>query len=226
MRMSEAQLEETIAPALEQGRVMSLKTYLLSEYGESTLHLLTTRILEHYKRVDLRGIAYTLTKELVINATKANLKRMIFKDLNLDIDDPGDYETGMKRFKEILEEGDFRKYKQRFRELDHWTMVTFVHSKDVLNIKVKNSFPILAIEEQRVRDKLGQARSFNSLADLLNEIDGTEGAGLGLSMICVTLNNQGIDNRAFTLKSNEYDETAAKLEIPLNDDYIPRLARY
>ena len=223
MQMQSPPSEEQLEAAIARGRILTLKTYLLSEKGRGIIERIGGKILEHFGREDLKTLTYTLTKELVMNATKANLKRAIFKELGLDIHSHADYEIGMQRFKEVLEDSKSQEYKSVFKAADYWTMITYYYDATVLNIKVKNSFPILPVEEERVREKLATARTYTSLAELLADMDRTEGAGLGLAMICVSLNNKGIDNRSFTLRSNEYDETAAKLEIPLSDEYVPKL---
>ncbi len=221
MLLSEPPSEEYLDEAISQGRILTLKTYLLSEYGRGMLDRIAGRILDYYGRSDLRSLVYTLTKELVMNATKANLKRAIFLEMGLDIQSTADYQKGMARFKEVLEESAAHRYRSVFVRAKYWTMITFYYNPTVLNVKVKNSFPILPIEEARVREKLENARQYTSIAELLADMDRTEGAGLGLAMICVSLGNKGIDSRSFTLRSNDYNETAARLEIPLSDDFRP-----
>ena len=52
--------------------------------------------------------------------------------------------------------------------------------------------------------------------------DDTEGAGLGLAMVGILLDESGIDKHSFTLYSNQYNETAARLEIPLTENHVSR----
>ena len=54
-----------------------------------------------------------------------------------------------------------------------------------------------------------------------------EGAGLGITMVGILLDQSGIDKHSFTLYSSEkYNETIAKLEIPLVDDYISKRTKF
>ena len=96
MPKSQAELESIIGNAVETGKTISLKTYFLSDYGENILNLMTSTILKKFNRMDLMEISYTSAKELVINATKANLKRVLYKQLDLDIRNPEHYEKGVK----------------------------------------------------------------------------------------------------------------------------------
>ena len=92
------------------------------------------------------------------------------------------------------------------------------------NIKVKNNFPLLPIEESRIRDKFQKATSFSSLIDFFMEYgDSTEGAGMGITMVGILLDQSGINKHSFSLYSSEkYNETVAKIEIPLHDGYISK----
>jgi len=44
----------------------------------------------------------TILREIIVNATKANAKRIYFKKLNLDINDPQSYKTGIEHFKKDI----------------------------------------------------------------------------------------------------------------------------
>ena len=60
-------------------------SYAMSSDVENTLDKIISRILNKYKRPDLKSLVYTCTKELAINGTKANLKRIFFTEKGLDI---------------------------------------------------------------------------------------------------------------------------------------------
>lgn len=223
MPQTEEQVRADILRSLDKNDIITFRTYYLSDYGEMVLRLIASSILERYGRMDLMDIVYSAAKELVINATKANLKRVIFSDLGLDLLNPGDYEKGMQIFKEQLVEEKIRQYEHMFKKLDYPVITTFYYWPNVLNIKVKNSFVLLPEEEKKIRSKFERAHSFANLLDFYMEYgDDTEGAGLGLAMVGILLDESGVDKHSFTLYSNQYNETAARLEIPLTEDYVPR----
>jgi hypothetical protein len=184
LKKTESELKDIIQNSVNKNQVLSMKTYLLSDYGESILKLIAAAILEKFNRMDLMEIAYSSAKELVINATKANLKRVLYKELGLDITNPEDYDKGLTEFKGNLTEDKIMNYKPLFKKYDLPVTATFYFTKDVLNIKVKNNFPLLPIEEERIRDKFQKATSFSSLIDFFMEYgDSTEGAGMGITMV-------------------------------------------
>ncbi len=227
-KKSPAELQPIIEEALERGQVLSVQTYYLSDYGEKVLNLVTSSILKRYGREDLVDVVYTSAKELVINATKSNLKRVLFARIGLDLYNPADYEEGMKHFKEELKEENIRKYKSLFREYQFTVTITFYYSPNVLNIKIKNNTQLIPQEEERIRAKFAKAVSYANLFDFyLEHGDDTEGAGMGLTLVGILLNQSGIDKHQFTLYSSpHYNETTARLEIPLSAEYISRRDRF
>lgn len=209
---------------VDREKVISVKTYFLSDYGELLIQSIIREILTKYDRMDLLDMAYSAAKELVINGTKANLKRIIFRELELNMNNPIDYEKGLKYFKENLAEDKIRMYKKKFKSNDMPVTCTLYFNENVLNIKVKNNFPLMPHEEERIRNKFNKARDFSSLIDYFMEYgDESEGAGLGLTMVGIMLDESGANRHAFSLYSNmEFNETVAKIEIPLNHNYRPK----
>lgn len=224
MRRSESEVREIVKKAVSQNKIISVKTYLLSDYGEFLLKLICEFILTRFDRMDLMEICYSSAKELVINATKANVKRVLFKQRGLDISNAEDYEKGIEEFKANLREEKIVQFKNDFIKYDFPVTATFYYSKDVMNIKVKNNFPLLSKEEERIRDKFKKATSFASLIDFFMEHgDSTEGAGMGITMVGILLDQSGISKHSFSLySSDKYNETVAKIEIPLNPSYISK----
>jgi hypothetical protein len=228
VKKTDSQIRKIVDEAVLQQKTITLVTYTLSDYGEQTLKIMLAGILEKYNRIDLFDIAYTAAKELIINGTKANLKRIIFGKMNLNPHDEEEYNTGMDFFRENLTEQKIRGYRNSFRERNLPVTVTLYYSPNVLNIKVKNHFPLLPIEEKRIREKFSNTTSFANLFDFFMEYgDNTEGAGLGITMVGILLDQSGIDKHAFTLYSSlKYNETIAKLEIPLIEDYVSKRHKF
>jgi hypothetical protein len=224
LRKSESEVRNIVAKAVRENKIISMKTYLLSDYGETLLKIICENILNQYGRIDLMEICYSSAKELVINATKANVKRVLFKQQGLEINNPEDYDRGIEEFKSHLSEERVVKFKADFIKYDFPVTATFYYSKDVMNIKVKNNFPLTPQEEERIRDKFKKATSFASLIDFFMEHgDSTEGAGMGITMVGILLDQSGISKHSFSLySSDKYKETVAKIEIPLNPNYISK----
>lgn len=219
---------ETIDRTIAEGRTISLVTWILTDYGEFLLHHIAASILQRSGRSELLDIVYPAVKELVINATKANMKRVFFAEQGIDAMNTDDYDKGMTLFKDKLTETMIMHHRKDFKDRDFKITITFYYTDKVMNIKVKNNFPLLPREEERIREKFENAQSFTSLLDFyMAHGDDTEGAGLGITMVGILLDQSGIDRHAFTVfEKPGYSETAARLEIPLHEDYIPRRRQF
>ena len=66
------------------------------------LNSLVSKILSRNNIVFLQSTLMTILRELIINAVKANSKRVYFQTKNLDIRDLEQYEEGMENFKEYI----------------------------------------------------------------------------------------------------------------------------
>lgn len=218
--------KKIIKKAIENGKVITLVTYTLRESGEARLKAIIETILETYDRTDLMEVLYTSAKEMVINATKANLKRILFKESQYDVSDPSQYEKGMGLFKEELNEQNLVEYETKFKKENYPVDITFVHDKNRILLKVKNRFTMYPQEEERVRIKAAKAMEYEDLIQFyMEQGDNTEGAGMGITLITILLRQAGIDPHCFSIFSNHYNETVARVEIPLNPDYIPKRVR-
>lgn len=214
-------MKTEIREMVKNDQIISLVTYVLSDYGENLLNITAQTVLEKYDRKDLMEIVYTSAKELVINATKANLKRLIFNRHKIDPDSEEDYKKGVALLKGELTEENLSANKDALKENNLKVTATMYYGEKFFNIKVKNNFPLLPAEEKRIREKFRKAQSFSSLLDYyMHYGDDTEGTGLGLTMVGILLDESNIDKHNFTLSSNVFNETAAKLEIPLRDDHV------
>ncbi len=215
-----------IKKAIENGKVITLVTYTLRETGEARLKAIIETMLANYDRMDLMEVLYTSAKEMVINATKANLKRILFKESNFDVADTSQYEKGMTVFKEELNEQNLIEYETKFKKENFPVDITFVHDKNRILLKVKNRFTMYQQEEERVRIKAAKAMEYEDLIQFyMEQGDSTEGAGMGITLITILLRQAGIDPHCFSIFSNQYDETVARVEIPLDANYMPKRVR-
>lgn len=99
--------------AVTEGKKISMITHVLGDIGETKLKYILSTILGKVDRLDLMELLYTSAKELIVNSTKAAIKRIIFEDMKFDIRNLSDYEEGMKLFKSNLNERKFPSYKKR-----------------------------------------------------------------------------------------------------------------
>jgi hypothetical protein len=163
---------------------------------------------------------YTGIKELAINATKANMKHIIFEELGLDINNPEEYEKGMGLYKERLTEEWVASYGHKCKELDISVKITFFHDINGLRVVIKNNIPISDFDEKRIREKLGKVMQYDDLIQFYMEnADETEGQGLGIGLIVMLLKGEQIDPHLFRIGIVDKN-TTARIEIPFNNKFV------
>jgi putative nucleotidyltransferase with HDIG domain len=190
-------------------------------------HALLDRILEVYleelgqERI-LEPLSYCL-KELIINAQKANTKRLYFEEKGLDIMAEQDYERGMR---------DFRR--DSIERLEHWLGllkerglaigVTFHTTGGKLTISVRNGAELTHREQTRIFDRIARARAFHSFVEALAQpIDSLEGAGLGILILLQFLKRIGLGEEAFAIEAHD-GETVASIAIPMNRVQLEKIS--
>ncbi|MBR31091.1 MAG: hypothetical protein CMN77_07230 [Spirochaetaceae bacterium] len=210
---------ERIRQAVRSRKRIVLITYHLKEKGERDLEGAIHELLTFYGKDDLVGPVHAAIRELVQNAAKANLKRIVFHDLNLDPTDPNQYEEGMQYFRDSLVESRIAEYQSRLKAENIYTRIVIQPTDDVLIFSVENRFPLYPSEEARIREKFKTSASIDNLYDYYMEFsDHIEGAGMGIAMIEILLRQVGLDSRSFTI---HYDpasaHTVGRFLIPLKD---------
>ena len=144
----------------------------------------------------------TVLREILVNAQKANAKRVFFLKNNLNINDPTTYQDGMKIFHEKVI-GDFDSIEQDIKASEFQVMILFEKKQDILLIQVENNTAILPEELKRIQLRLDKARQYNDFTEAYAEVeDETEGAGLGIVLTVLFLKNMGIDTDQFTITTD------------------------
>ena len=190
-------------------------------------HALLDRILEMYlvelgqERI-LEPLSYCL-KELIINAQKANTKRLYFEEKGLDILNDADYEKGMENFRSESAER-LQHWMSRLKQRGLAIGVTFHTTRGNLNISVRNSAELTPREQFRIYDRIARARAFHSFVEALAQpIDSTEGAGLGILILLQFLRRIGLGEEAFAIETRD-GQTVASLAIPMNEVQLEKIS--
>jgi hypothetical protein len=164
---------------------------------------------------------------MVINATKANLKRVIFSECDPESLKESDYERLMSLMRNQLNEGHLAKLEKTFRAKNYAIYISFAHNQNRIVLEVKNNFSLYPQEEKRIREKAALSMQVEDLIQFyLERGDNTEGAGMGITLVSLLLKQSGIDPRCFTIFSTAEDKTIARLELPLIPEYIPERKSY
>ncbi|TGK78404.1 histidine kinase [Leptospira noumeaensis] len=181
---------------------------------------LITNILSEVGQSQFVEMLYTISKELTINGIKANQKRVFFEDEGLDITDENDYLQGIKDYSKKFSEKMADEYGKRCLARGVYVQIKFHYCLDGLLVEVTNNTPVIKTEEVRMREKMKKSMGYNDIAEFyMDNMDNTEGAGLGIALIMILLKNEGVDPNLFRIITHG-DRTVARVEIPFNDNYV------
>ncbi len=204
---------------------ISIQIYFISRPIEEVLKQNLESVLSKYGKESLHPVIYTILKELVINACKANQKRVFFDEHGYDILNSEQYSVGIKEYKKVFSEEMSEDYGIRSKEKGYYCLVQFAHSENGMTVKVENNTPIVKQEEISIREKLGKAVKYDDLAMFyMDNADNSEGAGLGLALTIIMLKSEGIDPKYFRIITGK-ETTVARLEIPFNDQFVSKRNR-
>ena len=137
---------DVILGAVNSNKPITIKTYYLTDSSQESLRNIVTLVLEKYDKLDSMEACYNSIRGLMVNATKANIKRILFKKLGLDITDPNEYLKGMEKIEKELDESNFYKYKNALMKQNLTVKTTFTFNSEMFSITVKNNFVLLPHE--------------------------------------------------------------------------------
>lgn len=220
-------LKAAIDSAIEKEHLVRIRAYAVITATESGLSYIVDTILKKYGREDMIGPVYTSVKELSLNGAKANFKRILFEDENLDAENDEEYDKGMELFKHNLNENWVLEYGKKSKSRRLYVDIFFDFNRERLIVEVLNNRPISQKEDQRIREKFHTAMRYDDIAQFYMEGgDSSEGAGMGIVLVTMMLKAQQIDPHLFTIRSDYREKTLARVEFPLSADYQPNRQRF
>lgn len=208
--ISEADIE-SIKVAVKSRQPVDFFCYTLTPDQKERFHEILTVFLEECDQEYLFTYLSYCLFELLDNASKANAKRIYFKEHNLDINNEDDYKSGMMDFKNTLD--DKALHYQQELEAGKLQVHLLLSADDVISITVINNTKITDSEYKRIIEKIERTKVYNSMADAMNDIDQTEGSGLGIITVLIMLKKLGLASDHLTFKTTD-SETIATIEIP------------
>jgi len=230
MRSNPVTLSEKIIEVAEK-TIAAEERLIIKAYGfipvtEFFMRDFIKKILTKFNRPELASAVSMLIKELTVNAAKANFKKLLFLENSIDVKKSDDYERGMRLFREAITDTMPFEYGVKAKQASLNVQTSFDFDADRIIIEVRNNLPMSEIEEARVREKLRQAMECEDIADfMMQNVDETEGAGLGIILSLMALKSSAIDPHALTISTDFKNETIARVEIPLNQNYKPQNRR-
>ncbi len=174
-----------------------------------------SKILSRNKLLFLQETIITILREIIINAVKANSKRLYFTFKNLDMRDAESYSKGMEGFKDfIIERQAF--VEEELKKSEYKVMIYLKKFDSGFSINVQNNTPIHPDEMDRIKMRIQKAKSYNDFSEVYSEVsDDLEGEGLGLVLTVLFLKNSGIGVNSLQISSND-KMTRTSLMVPFN----------
>ena len=208
---------EKVKTAIRTGIPISITTYTLPHDMEMYMgEILSLFLTELNQTHMIQYLTYSLN-ELVVNAKKANTKRIYFKEKNLNIFDLNDYNEGMKTFKnDTLNNINY--YLKLQKDAGLYVRLILQVKNNNIKIEVRNNSKITPFEKERIQQKLEQAQQYESIQDALTTVlDDSEGAGLGLVILILMLEKIGMTKENFQTITNDF-ETITRITLPLSEE--------
>lgn len=218
------QVEEAVKERLKHTIAVrdkiSVKSSKINSKLESYVLAIVKEILEKHGKTQFTDVIYTILKELAINAIKANQKRVFFEEHGLNIMNQEDYEKGIVQFKASFSDAMAEEYGRKCQERGIYCQMNFNYNQTGMWVEVINNTPVIKTEELRMREKMKKAMGYNDIAEFyMDNMDNTEGAGLGIALIMILLKNENIDPALFRIITKP-DKTIARIEVPFTSEYI------
>lgn len=194
---------------------IEILSYILPRNMEVYIQKVTDAFLEECHQEHLKEYINFCLSELLINAKKANTKRVYFHEKNLNIFDPKEYEEGMQSFKEETLEN-INYYLELQRKAGLYVKLAMRLTDDNVIIEIKNNSKLTPFENERIQDKIRLAHQYKSMEEVVtNVIDQQEGAGLGIIIIILMLKRIGLTKDNYQVFSND-EETITRILLPCN----------
>lgn len=211
---------------LLSGEAVHIRHKFISDEDLKNYYNLFFLVLSYFDQIFLLEVGFTIIKEILINAVKANAKRLHFRRLNLDINHAEDYEIGMESF---AEEVTFKWIEQEeYLNSSEFFIESIFQFKDgnFLFI-VENNATVQPEEQERILKRVEAAKTYNDLSDAFEDMsDSTESAGLGLILTQILLKNSGIGREMFKMEFFK-DKTKVSLMVPANVvSIVPPISKF
>ena len=214
-----AVVSKEVIHALNEQRKVRVEAYSVSDKIEARIREVLASCLNGTGCEEIHGPLYTVIKELLINAVKANYKNIYFENYDPDKSVAQlNYETALRLFKLEMSRDQAVHFEKKARQQDIRADVIFARTGGHLHVHVANPAAMTEIEYANVQKKLSYARKCQDISEYLMEEEEDphkEGAGLGLILIIMVLRSLGVSESDFLIQSSERG-TVASFSVPLD----------
>ena len=218
--------KDAILRGIGDGKKIVLLTSYLSDKMEAKIAFVISSVLRKYDKMHLHSSIYSMMKELAVNATKANAKKVFFNENGVENESSPKFAECVKKFKENLSEEWIQLYGQKAKLSMLFVCIMIEHDENGLVIKVKNTSEISETDETRLREKLRHGLKYQDLSDYyLNNMDQTEGEGIGLVLNLFVMKGENFNPGLFRI-GNVNGYAVARVEIPFTESFVSVREKY
>jgi HD-like signal output (HDOD) protein len=208
-----AQKTSELSNNLDDGKNIRLSFFYHNKKTIGFLSSLVLKILSRNNLVYLHSTLMTILREIIVNAVKANTKRIYFNKINMNIENPDEYSSGMENFKAFIVDNQ-DSCEAELKERNFKVLINIDKGVEGFKFKIINNSSILPEELKRIEHRYSMAKNINDFSEAYGEIaDDIEGEGLGIILTLLFLRNSGIGEDSLRIISSD-NSTESSLFIP------------
>lgn len=213
--VNSAKMKSEIFQKIENRENIKLTFQYVSDDTLVLLNSIVSRVLSKYDMPYILYSMLTVVREIVVNALKANAKRVFFNKSGYNINDQQDYNRGISSFKDQVV-GDFDSIKDDLMQGPYFIQFEIIFSDKGMSFLIKNNVPILPQEQERINQRIAAAADKVNFHEIYDQIeDDTEGAGLGIALVVLFLKSMSGGASTFKIRSDG-KITVTSFEVPFN----------
>ncbi|HOJ62971.1 MAG TPA: HDOD domain-containing protein [Spirochaetota bacterium] len=207
--------EEIIKNCINNGNELVIDTTSLSITQIQKMNSIINVFLDSIGKDNIFDFISYCYKEMLMNAIKANVKRIYFEKNNINYNNIEEYNRGIKNFKNNIM-SNLEEYSKLQKEMGYHIHTLLVIKDDRFIISVKNNVKILEHEIHIINEKKDKAKEFKTIDEAFSTIfQSEEGAGLGIIISILMLKKLGLDADAYSLNFDD-SSTITSISIPIS----------
>lgn len=196
---------------IQRGEEVSIRFRYPTDDILTRVNSLMAKILSKLDLVFLLDTIITILREIILNAVKANAKRLFFEKLELDITDQKVYTNGMKIFKDTVI-NDLESISEDMNNSKYSITMRIKKLESGVRISITNNIKILPDELDRINFRIEKAMESQDFTEAYETVyDPSEGAGLGIILTILLLKNAGINPEFYSITQEEGTITTSLL---------------
>ena len=208
---------DKIKNAIRLQMPIEITSYTIPRNMEVYIQRVLDLFLDECHQEHLKDALSFCLGELLTNAKKANTKRVYFEEKGLDINDPVQYEDGMKDFREETFDN-INYYLELQRKAGLYVKIVLQLKEDKIYIEIRNNSLLTKIEQERIQEKLDSVQQYKSMDEVIGTVlDQTEGAGLGIIIVILMLQKVGLSKENYQVFTED-NETLTRIILPGNEN--------